>query len=69
MVRYVDGFVIPVPKRSAAAYRRLAYKAGKIWREHGGLDRAECVADDVKPGTHTSFPPRAGAGTAWTPRS
>ena len=53
---YVDGFVIPVPRRNAAAYRRMARKAGKIWREHGALEYRECVADDVKPGRYTSFP-------------
>jgi uncharacterized protein YbaA (DUF1428 family) len=53
---YVDGFVVPVPKRKLEAYRRMARKAGKIWREHGALDYKECVADDVKPGKHTSFP-------------
>ncbi len=53
---YVDGFVVPVPKRKLEAYRRIARKAGKIWREHGALDYKECVADDVKPGKHTSFP-------------
>ena len=53
---YVDGFVLPVPKRNLKAYRRLATKAGKIWREHGAVDYWECVADDVKPGKVTSFP-------------
>jgi uncharacterized protein YbaA (DUF1428 family) len=53
---YVDGFVLPVPKRKLAAYRRMAQKAGRIWREHGALDFKECVADDVKPGKWTSFP-------------
>jgi uncharacterized protein YbaA (DUF1428 family) len=56
MARYVDGFVVPVPRRSAAAYRRIARKAGKIWREHGALEYRECVAEDVKPGKLTSFP-------------
>ena len=56
MAGYVDGFVIPVPKRKAAAYRAIARKAGKVWREHGALDYVECVADDVKPGKLTSFP-------------
>jgi uncharacterized protein YbaA (DUF1428 family) len=56
MGNYVDGFVIPIPKRSSAAYRRIARKAGKVWREHGALDYVECIADDVKPGKHTSFP-------------
>jgi len=53
---YVDGFVTPVPKKKLQAYRRMAAKAGKIWREHGALEFRECVADDVKPGKHTSFP-------------
>jgi uncharacterized protein YbaA (DUF1428 family) len=53
---YVDGFVLPVPKRKRAAYLKMARKAGKIWREYGALDYKECVADDVKPGRWTSFP-------------
>jgi uncharacterized protein YbaA (DUF1428 family) len=53
---YVDGFVVPLPKRNLKAYRRLATRAGKIWREHGAVDYWECVADDVKPGKVTSFP-------------
>ena len=56
MPHYVDGFVIPVPKRRIAEYRRMAQKAGKVWREHGALEYRECIADDVKPGKHTSFP-------------
>jgi uncharacterized protein YbaA (DUF1428 family) len=53
---YVDGYVLPVPKKSLAAYRRMALKAGKIWMEHGALEFRENVADDVKPGKWTSFP-------------
>jgi uncharacterized protein YbaA (DUF1428 family) len=53
---YVDGYVLPVPKKNLAKYRTLARKAGKIWREHGALEFRECVADDVKPGKVTSFP-------------
>ena len=53
---YVDGFVVPVPKRKLQAYRRMAQKAGKIWRDHGALGFRECVADDVKVGKRTSFP-------------
>ncbi len=53
---YVDGYVLPVPLAKLAAYRRLARKAGKIWIEHGALEVRECVADDVQPGKHTSFP-------------
>lgn len=53
---YVDGFVCPVPKKNLQAYRRMATKAGKVWREYGALDYKECVADDVKKGKLTSFP-------------
>jgi uncharacterized protein YbaA (DUF1428 family) len=53
---YVDGIVVPVPKKKLAAYRRMADKSGQIWREHGALSYVEAVADDVKPGKHTSFP-------------
>jgi uncharacterized protein YbaA (DUF1428 family) len=53
---YVDGFVVPVPKRKLPAYLRMARKAGKVWREHGALRFHECVADDVKVGKRTSFP-------------
>jgi uncharacterized protein YbaA (DUF1428 family) len=53
---YVDGFVVPVPKARLNAYKALARKAGKIWREYGALDYHECVADDVTVGKRTSFP-------------
>ena len=53
---YVDGFVVPVPVKNLAAYRRLAKKAGKIWREFGALDYKEWIGDDVPVGKLTSFP-------------
>jgi uncharacterized protein YbaA (DUF1428 family) len=56
MPTYVDGFVLPVPRKHLAAYRRMAQKAGKVWMDHGALAYHECVADDVKPGKVTSFP-------------
>jgi len=55
-MQYVDGFVVPVPKKKMAAYRRMAQKAAKVWHDHGALPYIECIADDVKPGKHTSFP-------------
>lgn len=55
-MNYVDGFVLPVPTQNLAAYRRMARKASKVWREHGALQYIECIADDVKPGKLTSFP-------------
>ena len=53
---YVDGFIVPVPKRGKAAYVALARKACKVWMDHGALDYKECVADDVSWGKRTSFP-------------
>ena len=55
-MKYVDGFVIPVPKKNVAAYRRIARQAGKIWREHGALEYRECVGDDLKVKVCMSFP-------------
>jgi uncharacterized protein YbaA (DUF1428 family) len=55
-MQYVDGFVIPLPKKNIAAYRAIAKKAGKVWRDHGALEVKECIAEDVKVGKHTSFP-------------
>ena len=54
---YVDGFVLPVPKKNIAAYRRMSTAAGKVWREHGALEYRECRGDDlaVKEGMGTSF--------------
>lgn len=53
---YVDGHVLPVPAEKLAAYGRLARRDGRVWIEHGALEVRECVADDVQPGKHTSFP-------------
>ena len=53
---YVDGFVLLVPRRKLKEYKRVAQKAGKIWKEYGALEFRECVADDVKKGKWTSFP-------------
>jgi len=56
MARYVDGFVLPVPKKNLALYRRIARKAGKIWREHGALEYRECVGDDLNVKFGVPFP-------------
>ncbi len=53
---YVDGFLIPVPKKKVAAYKKMATVAKKVWLSHGALDYVEAIADDVKPGKWTSFP-------------
>src|ERR687890_2114596 len=54
--KYVDGFIVPVPKNNIEAYKKVSETMGRIWKEHGALDYWECVADDVKPGKVTSFP-------------
>lgn len=56
MARYVDGFVVPVPKRKVAAYKRMARRSGVVFKEYGALEYVECIADDVKWGKRTSFP-------------
>ena len=53
---YVDGFVIPVPKKNVDEYRRIAKLAAKVWKEYGALEVRECVAEDIKVGKLTSFP-------------
>ncbi len=55
---YVDGFLLPVPKKNLRAYRRLAQKAGRIWREHGALEYRECVGDDLNVKMAVPFPRR-----------
>jgi uncharacterized protein YbaA (DUF1428 family) len=57
---YVDGFVVPLPKRSVRAYRRMAEKAGRIWQEHGALEYRECIGDDLDVKMGTSFPRQLG---------
>jgi len=56
MPRYVDGFVIPVPKKKLAAYRRMAKAASKVWMSHGALEYFECRGDDLKTKGMGSFP-------------
>ncbi|MGH8203235.1 MAG: DUF1428 domain-containing protein [Steroidobacteraceae bacterium] len=55
-MHYVDGYVLPIPRRNLGAYRRMASAAGKLWMKHGALEYVEAAADDVKPGKWTSFP-------------
>jgi uncharacterized protein YbaA (DUF1428 family) len=56
MALYVDGFVLPLPKKNVDAYRRMSQKAGKVWREHGALEYRECVGDDLRPKGVYPFP-------------
>ena len=46
---YVDGYLLPVPKKNLKLYRRIARRAGKVWRDHGALEYRECAGDDLKP--------------------
>lgn len=55
---YVDGYVIPIPTKNLPAYRRLAQKAGKIWKEHGALEFRECASDDLNVKVGMPFPKR-----------
>ncbi len=55
-MRYVDGFVIPISKKHLSAYRRMAAKAGRIWREHGAVEYRECAGDDLNVKMGTAFP-------------
>ena len=55
-MKYVDGYVLPVPKKNLPTYRRMAQKAGKVWREYGALQFCECVGDDLKVKMAASFP-------------
>ena len=58
MAKYVDGFVLPVPKKNLEAYRRMSVKAGKIWREYGALEYRECFGDDLNIKYGVTFPRR-----------
>ena len=55
-MNYVDGFIVPVPKKKLKDYVKLAKLASKVWKDHGALEYVECLADDVKKGKWTSFP-------------
>jgi len=57
-MRYVDGYVLPVPKKNLQIYRRMAQKAGRVWRDHGALEFRECAGDDLKVKMGVSFPRR-----------
>ena len=57
-MRYVDGYVLPVPRKNLQAYRRMAQKAGKVWRDHGALEVRECAGDDLNVKMGVPFPRR-----------
>jgi len=55
-MKYVDGYVLPIPKKNLPAYRRMAAKGCRLWREHGALEYRECVGEDLKPPFGVPFP-------------
>jgi len=60
-MKYVDGFVIPMPKKNMAAYQRIAKQARKVWLDHGALDYRECAGDDLNVKMGVPFPKLAKA--------
>jgi uncharacterized protein YbaA (DUF1428 family) len=55
-MKYVDGFVLVVPKKKLQAYRRLAREGAAIWKQYGALEYRECVGDDLKVKWGIPFP-------------
>lgn len=53
---YIDGFVVPVPRKNLKSYLAMSRTMSKVWKAHGALEYHEAVSDDVKPGKTTSFP-------------
>ena len=66
MSLYIDGFIVPVPKRKLKAYLKMARQAANIWREYGAVDYKECVGDDLKPSFGTPFPKGIGLKSGET---
>jgi uncharacterized protein YbaA (DUF1428 family) len=53
---YVDGFLLPVPKKNLKKYAVMARAGARVWKKHGALDYKECVGDDLKPPMGMAFP-------------
>jgi uncharacterized protein YbaA (DUF1428 family) len=53
---YVDGFLIPVPKKKLGVYKKMARLGAKLWMEHGALEYRECIGDDLHPKWGMPFP-------------
>jgi uncharacterized protein YbaA (DUF1428 family) len=66
MAQYVDGFLLAIPKKNIAAYKRMATKASKVWKEHGALEYRECVGEDLKVKFGVPFPKMAKAKPSET---
>jgi uncharacterized protein YbaA (DUF1428 family) len=65
-MKYVDGFLLPIPKKNLKAYVKMAEQAGKIWKEHGALAYFECAGEDLKPAFGLPFPKVAKAKSGET---
>ncbi len=66
MSKYIDGFVIPVPKANIEQYREVAAKCAAIWKEHGALEVIEAVGDDLDVKDQVPFPTLAGTAEGET---
>jgi len=66
MSKYVDGYIVPVPRDKVEHYRQVSQQAGELFREYGALEYCECLAEDVKPGKLTSFPQSVNATSEET---
>jgi uncharacterized protein YbaA (DUF1428 family) len=47
--RYVDGFVLTIPKKRLAEYKKMATEAADVWMKFGALSYKECMMEDAKP--------------------
>lgn len=69
MAKYVDGFILVVPKDKTAEYEKMAKEGAEAWMRHGALQYFECKGDDMKqqemgPEKSRAFPDMAGASEA-----
>lgn len=55
-MKYVDGYVMPVPKKNLNAYLRMARVGERMWRKNGALDYKECIGEDLAPKWGVPFP-------------
>ena len=64
--RYVDGFVLPVPKKKVEIYRKISRLAGRVWRDHGAIEYRECCGEDLRVKMGVAFPKLAKAKSGET---
>jgi alkaline phosphatase len=66
VMKYVDGYVLVVPKKNLPAYRKMAATAAKVWMDHGAIEYRECVGEDLKSPCGIAFPKLTNAKTSDT---